>query len=46
MFHQAMKHSHINIILSLCNIPLVLKCATKILKINLQIKIDLKRDFA
>ena len=38
VYHQAMKHSHINIILSLYSIPLVLKCTSKSLKIGLQIK--------
>ena len=38
MFHQAMKYPHINIILSLYSIPLVLKCAAKILIIGSQIK--------
>ena len=49
MYHQAMTHCHSNM-LSLFNIPFVLNCATKILKIGLQIKIYcpkmfLNRDF-
>ena len=45
-----MIHPHSNIILPLFSIPLVLKCAAKILKIDLQIKIQrpkmfLSRDF-
>ena len=39
-YHQAMTHPHSNIIASLFNIPFVLKCAAKILKISLQIKIE------
>ena len=38
-YHHAMTHPHLNIILSLFSIPLVLKCAAKILKIGLKIKI-------
>ena len=38
-YHQAMTHPHSNMILSLFCIPLVLKCAAKILKIGLQINI-------
>ena len=38
-YRNAMKHTHTNIILSLFSIPLVLKCAAKMLKIGLQIKI-------
>ena len=38
-YHYAVNHSHTNIIISLFSIPLVLKCAAKILKIDLQIKI-------
>ena len=37
--HHTVKHPHTNIILSLFSIPLVLKCAAKILKISLQINI-------
>ena len=37
MHHNAVNHPHTNIIM--ISIPLVLKCATKSLKINLQIKI-------
>ena len=33
-YHKAMRHPHTNIILSLFSIPLVLKCAAKILKID------------
>ena len=45
-----MKHHRANIILSVFSIPFVLKCAAKILKIGLQIKIKrqklfLNRDF-
>ena len=36
---QAMEHRHTNIILPLFNIPFVLKCAAKILKIGLRIRI-------
>ena len=35
VYHQAMKHHHTNIILSLFSIPFVLKCAAKILKLGL-----------
>ena len=45
MYHHAMTHPHSNIILSLFSIPLVLKYVTKILKIGLQIKNFLNRDF-
>ena len=50
-YHHAVKHPHTSIILSWLSTPLVLKCATKILKIGLQIKIwcpkmFLNRDFA
>ena len=50
-YHYAGNHPHTNIILSWFSIPLVLKCAAKILKIGLQIKIKhlkmfLNRDFA
>ena len=50
MYHHAMTRPHSNIILSLFSIPLVLKCAAKILKIGLQINIQrpkmlLSRDF-
>ena len=38
-YHYAVNHPHTNIILSWFIIPLVLKCAAKILKIGLQIKI-------
>ena len=38
-FHYTVNHSHINVILSRFSIPLVLKCAAKILKIGLQIQI-------
>ena len=38
-YHNAMTHPHSNIILSLFSIHLVLKCAAKILKIGVQIKI-------
>ena len=38
MYHHAIKHPHTNIILSLFSIPFVLKCATKFLKIGLQVK--------
>ena len=38
-YHYAVNHPHTNIILSWFSIPLVLKCATKILKIGVQIKI-------
>ena len=38
-YYYAVNHPHTNIIISLFSIPLVLKCATKILKIGLQIKI-------
>ena len=38
-YHYAVNHPHTNIILSLFSFPLVLKCAAKILKIGLQIKI-------
>ena len=38
-YHHAMTHPHSNIILSLFSIPLVLKCAAKILKIGSQVKI-------
>ena len=49
-YHHAVNHPHKNIILSWFNIPLVLKCAAKILKIGMQIKIYhpkmfLNRDF-
>ena len=40
-----MKHPHINFILSLHSIPLVLKCATKIVKIGLQITINTPKIF-
>ena len=33
-YHHAMTHPHSNIMLSLFSIPLVLKCAAKILKIG------------
>ena len=35
MYHHAMTHPHLDIILSLFSIPLVLKCVAKILKIDL-----------
>ena len=38
-YYYAVKHPHTNVILSWFSIPLVLKCAAKILKIGLQIKI-------
>ena len=38
-YHNAVNHPHTNIILPWFSIPLVLKCAAKILKIGLQIKI-------
>ena len=38
-YHYAVNHPHTNIILPWFSIPLILKCATKILKIGLQIKI-------
>ena len=38
-YHYAVNHPHTNIILSWFSILLVLKCAAKILKIGLQIKI-------
>ena len=38
-YHYAVNHPHTNIILSWFSIPLVLKCAAKILKIGLQINI-------
>ena len=38
-YPHAITHPHSNIILSLISIPLVLKCASKILEIGLQIKI-------
>ena len=38
-YHHAVNHPHTIIILSWFSIPLVLKCAAKILKIGLQIKI-------
>ena len=37
-YHYAVNHPHTNIILSRVSIPLVLKCASKRLKIVLQIK--------
>ena len=40
-----MTHPHSNIILSLFSIPLVLKCAAKILKIGLQIKLKRPKMF-
>ena len=48
--HHGLNHPHKNIILSWLRIPLVLKCAAKILKIGLQIKMYrpnmfLNRDF-
>ena len=33
-YYHAMKHHHINVILSLFSIPFVLKCAANILKIG------------
>ena len=43
--HHAMKYPHTSIILSWFSIPLVLKCAAKILKIGLQIKIQCPKTF-
>ena len=40
MYHHAVNHPHTHIILSRLRIPLVLKCAAKILKIGIQIKIE------
>ena len=50
-YHYAVNHTHASITWSWFCIPLVLKCAAKILKIGLQIKIQcpkmfLNRDFA
>ena len=38
-YYHAVNHSYTNIVLSWFSIPLVLKCAAKILKIGLQINI-------
>ena len=51
-YHKAMKHLPTNIILSILNTYFVLKCAARISKIDLQIKIlypkiiSINRDFA
>ena len=45
MYPHTMTNPHSNIILSLISSPLVLKCAAKILKIGLQIKIKRPKMF-
>ena len=45
MYHNAMRHRHTSITVSLFGNPLVLKCAAKSLKIGSQIKIQCPKMF-